>query len=142
MGYSVATAGDINGDGYSDILVGAETGSLGQINEGRVFVYHGAAAGPSALAAIVLERNQGGATFGYSVASAGDVDGDGFSDVIIGAPFFDSGQSNEGRAFVYRGSASGLTQTPAGRPRAIRETPSTGSRSLRPETSTATGSRT
>jgi hypothetical protein len=113
FGWCVGTAGDINGDGYADVLVSAETSSNGQLNEGRVFVYHGAAAGLPTTPAIILERNQGGATFGYSAGTAGDVDADGYSDVIVGAPFFDAGQSNEGRAFVYRGSASGLTQTPA-----------------------------
>ena len=47
------------------------------------------------------------AGFGTSVSTAGDVDGNGYSDVIIGAPGFDNGQTNEGRAFVYHGSVSG-----------------------------------
>ena len=46
--------------------------------------------------------------FGYSVATAGDVNGDGFSDVIVGAPSYDNGESDEGAAFVYHGSGSGL----------------------------------
>jgi hypothetical protein len=49
----------------------------------------------------------------FSVASAGDVNGDGYSDVIVGAyRLFDNGQTDEGRAFVYHGSASGLSTTP------------------------------
>ncbi|TPW04263.1 MAG: FG-GAP repeat-containing protein, partial [bacterium] len=55
------------------------------------------------------ESNQANASFGNSVSTAGDVNGDGFSDVIVGAPAFDNGQTNEGRVFVYHGSAAGLS---------------------------------
>ena len=55
------------------------------------------------------EGNQAGAYFGVSVATAGDVNGDGYSDVIVGATPYDNGETDEGRAFVYLGSASGLS---------------------------------
>ena len=50
--------------------------------------------------------------FGSSAVALGDVNGDGFSDVIVGAFNYDNGEVNEGRAFVYHGSASGLATTP------------------------------
>ncbi len=109
FGYSVATAGDVNGDGYSDVIVGADYYDNGQSNEGRAFVYHGSAAGLSATANWTAESDQAGAQFGYSVATAGDVNGDGYSDVIVGAVAYSHGQSNEGRAYVYHGSAAGLS---------------------------------
>ncbi len=59
------------------------------------------------------ESDQAFAQFGFSVATAGDVNGDGFSDVIVGSLFFDNGQADEGRAFVYQGSAGGLSITPS-----------------------------
>jgi hypothetical protein len=46
---------------------------------------------------------------GYSVSSAGDVNGDGYSDVIVGAPKYDNGQTDEGAAFVFPGSAAGIS---------------------------------
>ena len=58
------------------------------------------------------ESNQAYAAFGWSVSTAGDVNGDGYSDVIVGAPYYANGQTNEGRAFVYHGSASGLSASP------------------------------
>ena len=47
------------------------------------------------------------------MATAGDVNGDGYADVIVGAPDYDNGQTDEGRAFVYHGSAGGLSASPA-----------------------------
>jgi flavodoxin len=108
MGVSVASAGDVNGDGYSDVIVGANNYSNGQANEGVAFVYHGSATGINPTAAALLERNQAGAQFGNSVASAGDVNGDGFGDVVVGARNYTNGQTNEGVAFVYKGSATGI----------------------------------
>jgi FG-GAP-like repeat/FG-GAP repeat/FlgD Ig-like domain len=113
FGYAVATAGDVNGDGYSDIIVGAYGFSNGQNSEGRAFVYHGSPSGLSTTPAWTAESNQFLAEFGYSVSTAGDVNGDGFSDVIVGAFGWDNPEVNEGEAVVYHGSASGLSASPA-----------------------------
>jgi FG-GAP repeat protein len=112
FGYSVGTAGDVNGDGYDDIVVGAWGYDNGQTDEGRAFVYHGSAAGLSTTPNWIAESNQDSAWFGYSVGTAGDVNGDGYDDVAVGAVLYDHGQDGEGRAFVYHGSAAGLSTTP------------------------------
>jgi len=112
LGWSVGTAGDVNGDGYSDVIVGANTYDNGQQNEGRAFVYHGSAAGLASGAAWMAESDQANGAFGVSVATAGDVNGDGYSDVIVGAHGYDDDQENEGRAYVFHGSAAGLTPDP------------------------------
>jgi hypothetical protein len=104
FGNSVAIAGDVNGDGYADVIVGAPNYDNGQTDEGRVFVYHGSASGLSTTANWTAESDQASAYFGYSVATAGDVNGDGYADVIVGAPNYDNGQADEGRAFVYYGN--------------------------------------
>jgi hypothetical protein len=113
FGYSVASAGDVNGDGYADVIVGANEYDNGESDEGRAYVYHGSASGLSTAAAWTAESNLALASFGYSVASAGDVNGDGYADVIIGANEYDNGESDEGRAYVYHGSASGLSTAAA-----------------------------
>jgi hypothetical protein len=109
FGFSVSTAGDVNGDGYSDVIVGAESYDNGESNEGRAFVYKGSAAGLSPTVNWTAESNKADAHFGFSVSSAGDVNGDGYSDIIVGADWYDNGDGNEGRAFVYHGSLSGLS---------------------------------
>ncbi|MBK6343347.1 MAG: FG-GAP repeat protein [Flavobacteriales bacterium] len=90
------------------MIIGAPFFDNGQLDEGAVFVYHGSATGISSFSNWSAEGNQAIARFGQSVSTAGDLNGDGFSDVIIGAPFYDSGQANEGAAFVYFGSATGI----------------------------------
>jgi hypothetical protein len=112
FGYQVATAGDIDGDGYDEIIVGAPRYDAGQTDEGRVYIYRGFSTGPSTFPR-TLESNQAGAQYGIAVASAGDVNRDGFADVLIGAELFDNGQNNEGRAYLHLGSAAGLNVTPA-----------------------------
>ena len=118
FGQCVGSAGDVNGDGYSDVIIGAVGWSDAGVTEGGAFVYHGSAGGLSASPNSILnDGNQSGAYFGDSVAGAGDVNGDGYSDVIVGARYYDDGaNTNEGRAFVYHGSATGLAASPASTP--------------------------
>jgi len=85
FGYSVSTAGSVNGDGYSDIIIGAPYYDNGQTNEGRAYVYYGSSSGFPALADWIIESNQANAFLGVSVASAGSVNGDIYSDIIVGA---------------------------------------------------------
>jgi len=113
LGHTLSTAGDVNGDGYSDLIVGAPWYDSGQSDEGAAFVYHGSATGLGSTPAWSAEGNQSEAHFGASVSIAGDVNGDGYADVIVGAPDYDDGQSDEGAAFVYHGSSIGLTTSPA-----------------------------
>ena len=113
-GYVATTAGDVNGDGYSDVLVTAPLYDAGSTDEGRVWLYHGSPSGPSGVPAWQGDANQAGARYGHVAAPAGDVNGDGFGDVIVTAPLWDGGgHTDEGRIWVYHGSASGLATIPA-----------------------------
>jgi hypothetical protein len=112
-GYCVATAGDVNGDGYSDILVGAPRYDHPEENEGLAHCYHGGPYAPRTEAGWVIESNQIDAHFGQSVACVGDVNGDGFGDVLVGASTYDNGEVDEGAAFLFLGSRQGLGWIPA-----------------------------
>ena len=111
-GHSVAPAGDVNGDGFADIIIGAPDWSNPQVSEGRAQVFLGSPSLPTPLPNWVVESNQANAHLGSSVASLGDVNGDGYSDVLVGAAYFDNGQANEGAAFVYLGTQDGLMVVP------------------------------
>ena len=101
FGQSISNGGDMNMDGYDDIIVGARDYDDGQYNEGGAFIYHGSAEGILTTPVMTMECDQANAWMGYSVAGGGDVNGDGRVDIIVGAPDFDDGEADEGAAFIY-----------------------------------------
>jgi hypothetical protein len=102
----------VNGDGYADVIVGVPNYEIASVRSGAVFVYHGGAAGIAsgtpATAAAQLSSDQSLAALGASVAGAGDVNGDGYADVVAGAPYYDAEQQDEGAGFVFLGGAAGI----------------------------------
>jgi hypothetical protein len=114
LGGAVASAGDVNGDGCDDIIVGAKFFSDGQEREGGAFLFHGSPDGLSDTPEWIGQIDQAGAQFGYAVSGAGDVNRDGYADVIVGAPYYEDSSENlsEGGIFLYYGSADGLNPTP------------------------------
>ncbi|MCP4548137.1 MAG: T9SS type A sorting domain-containing protein [bacterium] len=114
FGVAVATAGDVNGDGFSDVIVGAKYFDHGGYTDnGRAFVYLGGGYPCNEHPGWYSESNQTSAYFGMSAAGVGDVNGDGYGDVLVGASHFDNGQLNEGVVFLYLGSLQGLSFTPS-----------------------------
>jgi hypothetical protein len=105
LGHSVATAGDVDGDGYSDVVIGAYGAEHGETAEGRAYFFRGGSVGGvSSTPDWRTEGDQEYAYLGYSVAAAGDVNGDGYTEFIIGAYLYDHPLTNEGAVFVYPGS--------------------------------------
>ncbi|MDH3785680.1 MAG: FG-GAP-like repeat-containing protein, partial [Acidobacteriota bacterium] len=165
FGPSISNAGDVNGDGFDDLIAGSSWFQNGEAGEGAAFVFHGSAAGLSLAPDWTREGNQVNVHLGEQVLGVGDVDADGFDDVlirlfdstlglfhgsvmglaatpsrlldfaglgflqridaagdvnndgyadiIVGDQSFTDGQSGEGRALLYLGSASGLAATAA-----------------------------
>jgi len=111
-GSLVAGAGDVNGDGYDDILIGAEGNDEGGAGAGQTYLILGKASGwvmDTDLSDVDASFWGEGASddSGWSVASGGDVNGDGYDDFLIGAPGDDDGGSNAGQTYLILGKASG-----------------------------------
>ncbi|MEL6342577.1 MAG: MopE-related protein, partial [Myxococcota bacterium] len=103
--YAVDGAGDTNNDGYDDIIIGAMRANS---KAGRIYVFFGPQSGSASLsAADAILTGTSGSFAGRSVASAGDVDADGHSDIIIGAKRGDEGGTASGSAYLFRGPLSG-----------------------------------
>jgi hypothetical protein len=104
-GYSVAGAGDVNGDGYDDILIGAYTDEEGGTSAGQTYLIFGKASGwamdTSLSSASASFRGEDSYDFsGSSVEGAGDVNGDGYDDILIGAYLDEEGGSNAGQTYL------------------------------------------
>ena len=116
-GESVSGAGDVNGDGLADLIVGASGADPDGSNSGRSYVVFGKADGASVLLSDIALGNGGFALsgaglptgVGESVSGAGDVNGDGLADLIVGAGFADPNGSNSGRSYVVFGKADGAS---------------------------------
>ena len=114
-GAAVASAGDVNGDGYSDLLISAPLASM-RAGDGLVYLTPGGALGTLGAMATTLNSVTARSAFGASFDSAGDVNGDGYGDVIIGAPGVAPPYGTptaQGYAHLFLGSAMGLASTPA-----------------------------
>jgi len=118
-GFSVSSAGDVNGDGIDDAIIGAYRADSNSNGEtGESYIIFGTTTGfGSSLDLSSLNGSNGfvingidvGDRFGFSVSSAGDVNGDGIDDVIIGAPNADpDSNSRAGESYVVFGSTAGF----------------------------------
>ncbi len=120
-GRSVASAGDVNGDGFDDLIIGAYSADPGgRIDAGSSYVVFGKVGGfASSIDLSTLDGTNGfrleGPTAydsnGFSVASAGDVNGDGFDDLIIGEPHSDVNGRLAGSSYVVFGKAGGFASS-------------------------------
>lgn len=120
-GRSVSTAGDFNGDGLDDLIIGAYSADPNGASSGTAYVIFGkSSAFESSINLANLSISEGfiinglatGDALGKSVSSAGDINNDGFDDLIIGAPFGDGVALNTGAGYVLFGrSTTAITAT-------------------------------
>jgi hypothetical protein len=112
-GFAVSAAGDVNDDGFDDVLIGAPNASVSATSAGRVFLVYGSATLTGAINLLTFTgcvRIDGGNVSdlaGWALAGPGDVNDDGFDDVLVGAPGAENGLTDiAGAAYlVYGGNA-------------------------------------
>jgi len=119
-GRAVSGAGDVNGDGFADVVIGAQYATANGVKSGAAYVVFGAASvSSSSMDLSALDGTNGfkingvsaGNETGFSVASAGDVNGDGVGDLVIGAPGADPHGNGSGAAYVVFGQSSGFSSS-------------------------------
>ncbi len=109
-GFSVAPAGDVDGDGRADLVLGAPTSDARARDGGAAYLVLGsvgAPAGTLADAAARIEGDRVGGLLGYDVHGVGDFDGDGLDDLAIAAPLSDLGSSGAGAVHLLLGGLAG-----------------------------------
>ena len=105
FGRAAQTAGDVDGDGKHDIIVGAHFSNLAGVRAGRAYVYSGA----SGQILFTFSGESAGDGFGYTVSTAEDVNHDGRDDILIGAPWRDqNGLTDCGKVYCYSGATGAL----------------------------------
>ncbi len=116
-GRSVSAIGDMNGDGYADILIGARLADRTGNESGAAYVVFGKASGFAAVLELSaldgangfeIDGEAAGDRLGYAVGAAGDINGDGYDDIIVGAAAADPNGSGTGASYVIFGRASGF----------------------------------
>ena len=98
FGFFVSKAGDVNGDGYSDVIAGAFGYNS---STGRAYIFYGGVS-MNNIADVTMTGAAANNNFGVSVSNAGDVNGDGYSDVIVGSDIY---SSSTGRAYIFFGGS-------------------------------------
>ncbi|WP_445636437.1 hypothetical protein NSTC745_01338 [Nostoc sp. DSM 114161] len=119
-GNSVSSAGDINGDGFDDLLIGARRADPNGFDSGQAYVVFGNSTGFGATLNLstlngsngfAINGNVAGDQLGVSVSSAGDINSDGFDDLLIGGAFADPNGTNSGQSYVVFGKSTGFGAT-------------------------------
>ncbi len=107
LGYCVSGAGDVNNDGFDDLIVGAQGDDNNGSNSGSARVL----SGTDGSVLYTFNGDNANDGFGFSVSGAGDVNGDGFADLLVGAPNDDNNGSNSGSARVLSGADGSILYT-------------------------------
>ena len=112
LGYALAAVGDLDGDGFADFAAGDKLADVDQTNDGRVDVFTGGPAWPGDDSDWYDDAGAAD-ELGSRVAPAGDVDGDGFPDLLAAAPWQDTALTDVGEARMYRGGGAAFSNVPA-----------------------------
>ena len=110
LGDAMTSAGDVNRDHFADVLIGEQ--GAGNASEGAVSLYLGSASGLAPAPSWTAYGGQAGAALGGAMRPAGDINGDGYDDVLLGAPHWDGAKGECGQARLFLGGAHGVSTQP------------------------------
>jgi hypothetical protein len=109
-GSNISAAGDVNNDGYGDLLIGTQHhDSNGLTDAGAIYLIQGPSTGTVSLTAATAKLTGDAASdfAGRAVSSAGDLNADGYADILIGAKKGDSNGTDSGTSYVFLGPVTG-----------------------------------
>ena len=109
---AASAAGDVNGDGFADVLLGYEDHSRTIFRQGRVVLFQGSPAGLGAMPSWAFEGTLEYGRLGRTMGSAGSINADDLSDIIVGVPGYGGNQFEEGQALIFAGVANGMSARP------------------------------
>jgi hypothetical protein len=111
IGIAVTGAGDLDGDGFDDVAVAGTLADYSGSDSGVVWVHNGPISGSLAVTSgdASVRGDTAGDRLGTSLTVQGDIDGDGYDDLVVGAPYADEGGSDAGGAYVFYGPLSGAS---------------------------------
>jgi len=111
----VEAIGDVNGDGFADLAIGAWSSDINCVNCGSLWIYHGSSSGVSTtpIAELPYPDTDGVSIYSQELGAVGDVNGDGYDDLFTAAYFSDTDCANCGMVYGFYGTSTGLPTTPS-----------------------------
>ncbi len=108
LGFWIAGNGDLNGDGFADVVIGAPDRTNTVLRQGAILIFYGSPAGLPVEPDKIIYGETPNASMGKCISIEGDVNGDGYDDLLVGSHQYSNSQNFEGKAYLFYGGADGV----------------------------------